>query len=450
MIHCILFSLIAFASADLLATEIAALCSLTTTLTGFPASWDCSSANVTTHCTWPGVLCTANGLTVQSIDLSAFTLTGTIPSLVWSLEAFTSFILTGSTGVTGTIPLALGDTNTLQNLNLSSLSLTGTIPQTIANIVSLLTLDLSKNQLSGLIPSDIYQCTYLNFMDVSQNLFAGQLPDMSSLPIARLNVKNTKIDGCFPRGLEDTLTSCDASTSSFYCDCPAPALCSSLPCCYIVTGLEQSNLRCSNGVYTSTGGQALVSTLTVAIPPTQSVNITNDMAITTSLAISSGSLNLQGNVVIRSSSTLVLSLGSEISQSGGCIDISNANLRIYINGASVTNGTSFPIILSSCVNGEFNNTEVLDSNCYTVNAVVSPLGVSVSFTARPCAQPLSTEAILAIVFCILILIGSILFAIYYFMNPDLQEHVFQTSDEKESMILQNKFNPPTTRDVEFV
>jgi hypothetical protein len=93
---------------------------------------------------------------------------------------------------------------------------------------------------------------------------------------------------------------------------------------------------------------------------------------------------------------------------------------------------------------------------------VSPLGVSLSFSAKPCSQPLSTEAILAIVFCNLIFFGAVLFGIvfsfvvfhlrsligiYYYLNPDLQEHVFQSSDEKESMILQNKFNPATARDV---
>lgn len=58
---------------SLLPLELSALCSLPTTLTGFPASWDCVNTNLTTQCTWPGVRCSTNGervLEMYSLSLN--------------------------------------------------------------------------------------------------------------------------------------------------------------------------------------------------------------------------------------------------------------------------------------------------------------------------------------------------------------------------------------------
>lgn len=86
------------------------------------------------HCWWfvrPEHVCDPCSTHIGLIasDLSSFTLTGSLPTLLWSLEQFTSLYfflsfliclhyskLVGNSGVTGSIPLAIGDTNTLQIL----------------------------------------------------------------------------------------------------------------------------------------------------------------------------------------------------------------------------------------------------------------------------------------------------------------------------------------------
>lgn len=57
----ILLILSSIVKSALLPLELTALCSLTTTLTGFPPAWNCANLNLTSQCTWPGVTCNAAG-----------------------------------------------------------------------------------------------------------------------------------------------------------------------------------------------------------------------------------------------------------------------------------------------------------------------------------------------------------------------------------------------------
>ncbi|KMT05736.1 hypothetical protein BVRB_7g166660 [Beta vulgaris subsp. vulgaris] len=89
--------------------------------------------------------------------------------------------------LSGHIPDSLEFCSSIQSLDLSGNSLTGTIPSKICSwLPFLVTLDLSNNQLSGQIPPDLGKCQYLNRLDLSDNHLSGSIP----LQLSNLNRLN--------------------------------------------------------------------------------------------------------------------------------------------------------------------------------------------------------------------------------------------------------------------
>ena len=72
----------------------------------------------------------------------------------YSIEYTTRLDLSNS-GLTGSIPMEIGDLINLERLYLHENQLTGEIPSEIGNLINLRQLNLSDNQLSGLIPNEI-------------------------------------------------------------------------------------------------------------------------------------------------------------------------------------------------------------------------------------------------------------------------------------------------------
>jgi hypothetical protein len=68
-------------------------------------------------------------------------------------------------GLTGSIPVYIGQLYNLTNLNLSHNQITGEIPSTISGLTNLTALDLSNNQLTGDIPSSV--CNLIESNDLN-------------------------------------------------------------------------------------------------------------------------------------------------------------------------------------------------------------------------------------------------------------------------------------------
>jgi Leucine-rich repeat (LRR) protein len=93
------------------------------------------------------------------LQLSGNKLTGSIPSVWDSLSPLTYLDLAGNRGITGTIPLALGNLQQLRRLNLYDLALSGTVPEALSNLTQLKRLYLRENLITGTLPSNLLGCT---------------------------------------------------------------------------------------------------------------------------------------------------------------------------------------------------------------------------------------------------------------------------------------------------
>jgi Leucine-rich repeat (LRR) protein len=101
----------------------------------------------TPMCTWAGVTCTRNRVTM--LQLTNFNLQGTIPELIGNLDALEGLVL-DQNKLTGTIPASISRLHNLVNLRLSSNQyLSGSIP---ALPTSLEMINITGCNLTGTIP----------------------------------------------------------------------------------------------------------------------------------------------------------------------------------------------------------------------------------------------------------------------------------------------------------
>ncbi|KAL1174982.1 hypothetical protein V6Z11_A04G054700 [Gossypium hirsutum] len=78
--------------------------------------------------------------------------------------------------LTGPIPKAIGELNSLIVLNFSHNSLTGNIPPSFGKLAALESLDLSSNKLQGRIPIQLTNLTFLGALNISHNNLEGPIP----------------------------------------------------------------------------------------------------------------------------------------------------------------------------------------------------------------------------------------------------------------------------------
>ncbi len=108
-------------------------------------------------------------------------------------------------GVSGTLPVELGDLVHLKNLTLGGNQISGILPPELGNLSQLEYLRLGANKLNGGIPSELGQLTNLLWLDLSQNELTGNIPselgDLSNLEI--LTLENNELSGSLPLELSN-------------------------------------------------------------------------------------------------------------------------------------------------------------------------------------------------------------------------------------------------------
>ncbi|PPD78458.1 hypothetical protein GOBAR_DD24618 [Gossypium barbadense] len=102
-------------------------------------------------CSWNGLTCSHDEAFVIALNLSAATLSGSIPTELWNLVS-------------------------LQTLDLSLNLITGSIPPEIGRLRNLRTLILFANNLSGKIPTEIGLLKKLQVLRIGDNMLAAQIP----------------------------------------------------------------------------------------------------------------------------------------------------------------------------------------------------------------------------------------------------------------------------------
>ncbi len=126
-----------------------------------------------TPCTWFGVSC--SGGHVNTINLNANQLTGTIPPEIANLPSLFALLLQHNQ-ISGSIPPELGSLASLRYLQLWGNLLSGPIPSELGSLTKVAYMMLYSNQLSGAIPAEIGNMSSLIYADFSNNQFCGSIP----------------------------------------------------------------------------------------------------------------------------------------------------------------------------------------------------------------------------------------------------------------------------------
>ncbi|KAJ6836253.1 putative receptor-like protein kinase [Iris pallida] len=171
------------------------------TTSGGDASGIIIAANWTTDapfCTWVGVGCSRRRPRVVSLNLSSFSLQGTISPHLSNLSFLSSLDLSNNS-LSGTIPDTLGRLPRLATLLLRQNLLSGPIPPSIFNMSSLVIINLSYNNLSGSLPIPA-MLPRIDNISITDNLLTGQVPYCLAQcsTLRRIDLARNKLTGSVP------------------------------------------------------------------------------------------------------------------------------------------------------------------------------------------------------------------------------------------------------------
>jgi hypothetical protein len=165
-------------------------------------SQDCTADDGTDGVTLWGVCYSIANTTI--LDLSNTGLTGEIPMEIGNLVNLTQLKLPLN-DLTGAIPESIGDLTQLTRLLLYNNQLTDALPDVFSSLTSLYQIELSSNQLSGEIPGSIWSLTSLSTLNLSDNQFSGEIPTeigtLSNLDYLKLSTNN--LSGIIPESICD-------------------------------------------------------------------------------------------------------------------------------------------------------------------------------------------------------------------------------------------------------
>ena len=136
---------------------------------------------------------------LRSLDLSVNQLAGSIPEALGQLENLDTLYLAANE-LTGPIPEALGQLDNLKFLHLAGNGLTGPIPEALGQLNNLQALYLNYNGLTGPIPEALGQLNNLQVLWLQYNELTGPIPEtLGQLNNLRsLELSGNQLTGCIP------------------------------------------------------------------------------------------------------------------------------------------------------------------------------------------------------------------------------------------------------------
>ncbi|MBA0579316.1 hypothetical protein Gorai_021577, partial [Gossypium raimondii] len=213
-------TLVVSVSSDL-ASDRAALLALRAAVGGRIRLWNLSSS----PCSWTGVNCVQNR--VVELRLPGMGLSGQLPIAIGNLTQLQTLSLRFN-ALSGSIPSDFAKLTTLRNLYLQGNGFSGQIPGFLFTLQNLIRLNLANNNFSGTIPESVNNSTRLGTLFLENNHLSGSIPDIELPSLVQLNVSFNQLNGSIPKGLSGKpksafqgnslcgkpLVSCDGTESS--------------------------------------------------------------------------------------------------------------------------------------------------------------------------------------------------------------------------------------------
>ncbi|CAL4951573.1 unnamed protein product [Urochloa decumbens] len=126
---------------------------------------------------WEFITSLSNCSQLQGFTMSNnIAFTGQLPDSVVNLSTTLQGLMLANTGITGSIPSAIGNLFNLQFFSVAKTSISGAVPDSIGKLVNLVELGLYNTDLSGLIPSSIGNLSHLVELVAFNNNFEGPIP----------------------------------------------------------------------------------------------------------------------------------------------------------------------------------------------------------------------------------------------------------------------------------
>ncbi|WJX63909.1 non-specific serine/threonine protein kinase [Trifolium repens] len=191
LISCLIL-IVSSATADL-ASDREVLIKLRASVGGRTLFWNTTE---TDPCLWTGVIC--NNKRVTALRLPAMGLTGNLPLGLGNLTELQTLSLRFN-ALTGEIPSDFGNLVSLRNLYLHSNFFSGEVPEFLFSLKNLVRLNLGKNNFSGEVSEKFNKLTRLDTLFLEQNRFTGSVPDLNVPPLHQFNVSFNNLTGSIPK-----------------------------------------------------------------------------------------------------------------------------------------------------------------------------------------------------------------------------------------------------------
>ncbi|KAJ4767303.1 Leucine-rich repeat protein kinase family protein [Rhynchospora pubera] len=150
-------------------------------------------------CSWPGVGCSGNTITV--LRLPGSSLSGEIPSGTLGKLTGLRTLSLRLNELSGQLPSDLSSLTELRNLYLQGNRFTGEFPSFLSSLKNLVRLNLAGNNFTGSIPPSLNNLTRLATLYLENNRLVGEIPDLSNAPLAQFNVSYNNLNGSIPKKL---------------------------------------------------------------------------------------------------------------------------------------------------------------------------------------------------------------------------------------------------------
>jgi len=190
----------------------------------------------TDECTWAGIACCEEPMTVDRIEFEGNGIGGSLPSELGHLTDL-RFLYAERGELAGTIPESLGNLSKLIVIDLDYNSISGSIPEALYGLSNLVQLDLNNNALTGTISSSIGIMTELRFFQVGNNPITGTIPfQMGAISLAIGGFEFTDLTGQMPSSV------CNNLAGQLVADCAGDDPKLECGCCTECLGEEDINM----------------------------------------------------------------------------------------------------------------------------------------------------------------------------------------------------------------